>query len=981
MATIRPSIYIGLGGTGIKAISRTKKMFEEAFGKVPKPIAFSAIDFDLTEDPNLPTAMREDYLSIRTSGSPRTLYDVRHKQGEYQWMFPVNAGYIGDRIHDGASQVRTYGRFLTEMVINNIERRIADCYTQVKNLEGKEEGVEIADTGGTIDVHIAMSLAGGTGCGSFINVASLLRDKYQNKVKIIGYGVLHSVFRTMDPSTNKTPRVVANAYSAILDLDYLMEATSEKPIELMLNGKKTELKQPLFDEFFVVDNETENGKRVDNISKLCEVLGTCLYVSGGELGNKVNSGSSNTGWKDGSYNISPKLGWVQGLGACQVVYKGELLGEVYGLKAALELIRKMRLSSPDIHQKALAWTETMRIREDGSEYDMLIDSIYPKEKITTLKGITLDVKDSPSRNREDVTKYLENFSDFPTDKAIATISDNLTTTLRQDIAAMLQQEAGVGDAQIFLSTLKSHCSQYKSEMESERLAIEKHAGELREKLDAKTFKDYEDYLEKLFKTTKGKQERLEAIEREAKAIKKQKVEANRRAVAYKIFSTLLATIEEMENRIASIDDTLNALKNKYALEMTTKQNSSESSLVFEYDLSYNERMNMAFDPEDVVTTAFTSALAKPLYDVELTEELDKSIKEYVGGLNRVSAYKERLIVDVIRDLSDKEYSKLKQEIIEKSSRLLKLNDRGQVCATRQNLLPTSALVQNYLISVYKGKNENGEEAKCRLEEDSNFLSQDGIKPEYITSDFDSMKQKIIFYRSDMAIIPYCIDAFDDLTVESEYGVLVRDSLQSGSTGFNPHFDMQIFEDMRKKDFKLKPEMQNEAMFYWVCGNLFGWKEVTEDMHVMEKDRDGQPLRCVRKEEVTHTKYIRKKAGVYMYWDEAGDPGKNEKWKSMDGLKTRDQAYNYFKTIVFPRIKQELRNKITQDIKIAGEAAYILKAENLKAGGIHDYINQVVCDNSNSSTISSQDKGDWAQYLEEWKFIEKGLVNSLQNIKS
>ena len=47
---IRPSIYIGLGGTGILAISQTKKMYEEEFGvgKIPNQIAFLAIDFDKT---------------------------------------------------------------------------------------------------------------------------------------------------------------------------------------------------------------------------------------------------------------------------------------------------------------------------------------------------------------------------------------------------------------------------------------------------------------------------------------------------------------------------------------------------------------------------------------------------------------------------------------------------------------------------------------------------------------------------------------------------------------------------------------------------------------------------------------------------------------------------------------------------------------------------------------------------------------------
>lgn len=979
MANIRPSIYVGLGGTGIKAISQTKKMFEDAFGKdkIPSQIAFAAIDFDLAEDPNLPTKMSDEFLTVTNTGSPRQLYEVRRKQGEYQWMFPGNARYIGNLISDGASQVRTYGRFLTEMIINNIERRIADCYTQVTNIQADMD-VNVDKTA-SVDIHIAMSLAGGTGCGSFINVASMLRDRYQEKVKVIGYGVLHSVFRTMDPSTNKTPRVVANAYSAIMDLDYLMGATSENPIPLTLNGKKTELKQPLYDEFFVVDNETENGKRVDNISKLCEVVGTCMYVAGSEMGSKIQSGQSNTHWKNGNFNISPKLGWAQGLGACQVVYKGDLLAEVYGLKAAIELIRKMQSTTADIQQKAQDWTEKVGIREDGDEYDMLIDSIYPSDKIVAIKSVALDVKDTVADIKASVAKDIEKLpAEFPDDNVNSARVNGIIEDLKKEVTVMLNLESGVGNADAFLVSLKALCEKYKGEMEEERLAKENEAEALIEKLESKTYKAYQVYLEKWIKSAKGKQEYIDSIEREAKAIKKLKIEAKRRAVAYNTFTSILGAIDVMYARVSALNDMLTSLKNTYNLELTKKQNSSESSLVFEYDLSYRERIGMTLNPDDVVVTAFTAGLS--LYDMELISDVDNAIMAYTSALNQAEAYRNVLIIDVIRDLSDEDYNRMKKEIGEKSSRLLKLNDRGQVSKTRGNQLPTSMLVQNYLISIYNKEDEGGAPVVTRLEADKDFLRD--IKKEYIHSDFASMRQKIIFYRADMAIIPYCIDSFDELTIDSEYGVLLRDTMQSGSTaGFNPHFDMQIFEDMRKKDFKLKPEMQNEAMFYWVCGHLFGWREITEDMHIMEKNRDGEPVRCTGKEEITQPKYIRVKAGKYMYWDEAGDPGKDQKWKLIDNTTVRNHAFNYFKTTIFPEIKTVLNKKIADDITNKGENFYVTKVQNMIDNGIHDYINCIVCSNKNSSTISSQNGGEWNQYLEEWKFIERDLVNSLKNLKS
>lgn len=978
MAKIRPSIYVGLGGTGIKSISQTKKMFEDAFGKnnIPPQIAFAAIDFDLAEDPNLPTSMHEDYLQVNNAGSPRQLYEVRSRQGEYKWMFPCNANYIGTLICDGASQVRTYGRFLTEMIINNIERRIADCYTQVTNIQADID-IDVEKTS-TVDVHIAMSLAGGTGCGSFINVASMLRDRYQNKIKIIGYGVLHGVFRTMDPSTNKTPRVVANAYSAVLDLDYLMTASAENPIQLTLNGKNTELKQSLYDEFFIVDNETENGKRVSNISQLCEVIGMCMYVAGSEMGSKIQSGQSNTHWKNGGFNISPKLGWVQGLGACQIVYKGDLLAEIYGLKAAIELIRKLQSKDADVSQKALAWAEEKSIREDGDDFNMLIDAIYPYEKIESVKNCSLDVKDTIAEVQSSVMKYIDKSpADFPEDSVNKARTTAITDALTEYIADTLKQESGVGNASVFLASLREYCLQYKSEMDEERKEKDKEAGALLEKLNTKTYKAYKDYLEKIIKTKNGKQEHLDQIQREAKAIRKLTLESRRRTVAYNTYTTILETVNAKLLEVENINKILTALQNDYNLALAKKQNKSESALVFEYDLSANERINMKFNPDDIVVSNFT-AHTKPLLNYGVAKDLDNEILTYTGRLKQAVLYREKLIIDVIKDLPEEEYKRLKKEVTDKSSRLLKLNDRGQVSKTRNNQLPTSMMVQNYLISLYGNSDTAEGPVKSRLEADGEFLRD--IKKEYIYSDFDSMKQKIIFYRADMAIIPYCIDSFDDLVVESEYDILLREAIQAGSTSFNPHFDMQIFDEMRNKDFKLKPEMQNEAMFYWVCGHFFGWREITEDMHIMEKDRDGDPIRCIGKEEVTHPKYIRIKAGKYMYWDENGNPGKDQKWQLIDNTAMRNHAYNFFKTTIFPAIKTVLNKKIVDEITNRGENYYVTKVQNIIDNGIHDYINCIVCSNKNSSTISSQNGAEWNQYLDEWNFIEKDLINSLKNIK-
>ena len=974
---IRPSIYIGLGGTGLAAVSYAKKLYEQAYkgvDNIPGQIAFAAIDFDLAapEDPNLATDMHDDFLSFANvaAASPKTLYDVRSQRGDFAWMFPSNTRYLGNRISDGASQVRTYGRFLTEMIQDNIIRRISDCITQVRNIQATLDASEVVNQ--PIDIHIAMSLAGGTGAGSFLNVAQLIREKYQNQVHIIGYGILHSVFRAMDPSGNKTPRVIANAYSSIMDLDYLMGASSENPIKVSLNGRSRELRQPIYDEFYVIDNETENGKKVDHINKLCEVVGLSMYVSGGEMGNKVRSGASNTGWQQGSYNITPKLGWVQGLGACQVVYKGQELAEVYSLKAALHLIANLQNISLDVDKAAIDWALENKIREDLN-FDQLIDSIYDLKKVN-ISPAPLDTEDSISDIKQAVERYVKSRPQFPDNKVIDTRIESLRKSLQDRVKTLVHAENGVANTKGFLSTLITNLSIYRTEMDTERSLCEKNAQDKQVALK-KEYKDYEEYSKKIFKSKKNKAIMLEdGIGKIARDILIDNLEAERRKVAAEIYTNLLTEAGSLHDRIEDLDNKLSALKKQYKDELTSKQNDSAAVHVFEYDLSAQERQTMEFLPDEAFYDGFFNSLGKSIMNVDVNKELHGKIHDYCLSLPQAKAYCDKLIVDVVNELSDKEYADFKKIVSEKSSRLLRLDDRGQLSETR-GMLPTAMMVQNYLISIYK----NDSNQKTRLESDRTLLPD--IKKEFIFSEFDSMKQKIIFYRSDMAIIPYCIGAFDENTIDREYSVLVRDAMTAGTTSFNPHFDKQIFDTMRSMDFKLKPEMQNEVEFYWVCGNFFGWTDVTETQYVMEKDSNRKPIKIESKEDVSHTKYIRCYKGKYQVWNEDGTAMTLDgKWTALGNTTQREKAFNYFKTIVFPELRNTLHDKILNDIRSKGKEVYKIMIQSVIDDGMADYIDKIACTDKNSLTYFSKQNGETERFVKEWEFIQKDFINSIENFK-
>lgn len=972
---MKPTIYLGLGGTGNLAISNAKRLYEEEYGKgnIPSSVAFVTVDFqtDMDKDDGLVTDISENFIKIEMATNPREFYRIRRENdGEYSWMFDGNTANIDNRISKGAKAVRTTGRLYTEMVLELIINRLNSTINSVTDVDTN------SDVAGGVNIHMVMSLAGGTGAGSYITIANAIKQRYGNHVNLYGYGVMHSIFRTMDVSGNKTPNVELNAISSIIDLDYLMTADESNVITLEMGTEKISLKEPIFDGFYVIDNTSESGHTLKNIKDLCNVIGTCLYACGEEAGDKVENVINNIGPKEGKHHVGTKLGWVQGLGACQVVYKGELLAKTYGYKAALELIRKIRQESASIEGQALAWTEIVSIREDGDKYNMLIDGIYSPQRIQTLRLPNIDAADTEAANKDSVNRYLNTLSDFPSEDIISTRKNDLLNKLRFKINSYLNAENGVGNSLKFLSSLYLLCDKYKKEMNEEAFNYTKDKEEKLEKFERSAFKDYNDQKHGRFvwNHREKNQELLEDnVGRPAKEILKSTIELKRREVARDIFNTLLNEIDLLKERISVLDAKLENLSEEYVKELTQLQSTSIDSLVFEYDLSYSDRINMEIDSDDVVVNDFVEKLSTLLIDIDIDVKLNDDILAYTRNLPQAIEYKEKIISSVIDELSDDEYKKLKNEIQKKSARWLRVNSRGQRVNVGDRKAVEDAIAKNWVVSIYK----SNDGYRSRLDKDISFLpnveSKDFL---YVTK--EAAKQRMIFCRIDGSIIPYCIGVIDDSAM-TRYEKQLKKA-NSGEKVFNPHFDKHLFERMRQEDFKLKPEMKNEAMFYWVCGHLFGWDAIKEEERIMNKDEKGNVISEASKELAEHMKYICCLRKKYMYWDINAPMGKDRQWQLLGNTTRRDSAYNTFKTVVLPEHKENFKLLIS-DTYGQKRAFWDAEIQRIISSGFEDYIDRLVCSDKSSATyFANPTNGDFKLLQEEFQYLKNSLISALGNLK-
>lgn len=976
---MKPTIYLGIGGTGIKTLAHVKYQFEKEYGvgNIPQEIAFVGFDFqtNMDEDPSLVTDISEDFITVQVAANPIQTYEVgRNEHNKYQWMHKANEMNVDDKILKGARQVRTTGRLYTEITLGLILHRIKSVINRVLCVCPY------------VDIHMVMSLAGGTGAGSFITIATAIKNEYDNKVNLCGFGVTHGVFEAMNPGGNMMPNVMYNCISSIIDLDYMFTATPEKPIYFEVGGETIAITESVFDDFFIIDNKSDNNYEIRKIDELCEMLGLALYSFG--LSGHFTHISHHFSFKMRLHDVKNKIGWVRGLGAYEVVYKGKELAQIYAHKAATVLIHKMRQPDAYIQYKVLCWIEAVGLREDnindeGGAHDQLTDTICSPIIIHSLKLPSIDQANSDEANKQECQRYLSNLTQFPSDSYIATLLDGFKTKLDEKVRAILEENAGVGNAIKFIELFKTYCEKFKTEIDSEVKTLTRQKSNRAEGFE----KAYNTYISEKYglftiRRVERNQDLLEnLVSYPALEILKLSYEIKRREVASSIYNALLAQAYSLCNRLEQLDGNLKLMTKSLESTLVQKQTGS-SALVFEYDLSTKERQTMKVDDADVMVENFVATLGgQSLLDVD-SDALCEKMLAYTENLPQANVYKNILLSQVIESLSDEDYKKMKGEIERKFARWLRVNDRGEyVNISNGEKSVADAVVKNWIVSYYPVVNEEGQKVAFRLEGDKDF-AKNVLKKDYLPTYSDTTKQRMIFTCIDGCVIPYCIDSLDEMVMEKFYGLI--NQCKAGQAVFNPHCDKQLFERMKEEDFKLKPEMQDEAMFYWVCAQIFG-AQIMEKERIMQKDANGNVIKEERKEKKCHTKLITYFGGKYMYWDENSIPGKNMKWQVLGNTSRRDVAFKFFKTEVLPECKVDFKRFILADYqkRVAYWENFITSLKDVIYGGngnLEDYIDHIVCSSKSSATYFAQNDSELDLLKEEFTYLSQKLINQLARLK-
>lgn len=817
----------------MKALLHTKKMFIDTYGEVPPMIGFLGIDTDGGEYSNRLLSVRGEEIVLDKNEqlqllAPGAVDFYRNHRMDFSWIPEANVNAISMLRGLGAGGVRSNGRFAFTVNKNKVVTAINAKMAAITDASIAHNNQYELLANALPEIHMVFSICGGTGCGTFLNMAYLIQG-INPAYKITGYTVLPGVFKALPACAH----VVPNAYGALVDLDYLMhQGIGNAPVELKYIGESLKAAEKPFANVMFIDNENDNFDHYDNVGELAEMISLALVTAAGQLsvagasiGDNFNQLS-----EEGTLNILNKKAWAGGMGACEIVYRGNTLADIYKYKAAVNIIDRMFNTCDDANIIANSWIDSanVRIRENNGQ-DQVTDFICDKEPKYPL--IISNHKEPLSEVNSNIETNKIKSEDIA--KKTTELVERVRTELRNLIIANINKECGVALAKNILEELKIQIGLCLGEMKKEKDDWNAKKPSLKTDLET-TVADLKEYAGKLIATRNGKEQRAADVAEAVRQYNICLIDIQRHDAAITIYNSILVMLGESENRLDAIEKILKAVKQDIQTDIAKLQNglTSECS-IFQINLAEEDAKNISVKSEDILISEFIDSIEGNFkvygFSDYSAKEIQNFILNFTKKLRGATTYTNRGVEEVLEDIYKSNPARL-EDIIQLATRkslpLFRFDHRGH-----QTAMPLIDVI-------YVGVNDN---KTTILKKDDLFercLPQSHYLNATSSVDFASigMRDKIIIYHQIGVVPAYAISDIYD------YRRMYENS-------FRPciahHFDADIYARMEDEKYGIDPRRtyadENEILDMWVKGFIYGLlKNDKGTYYIKSKSLGGLP---------------------------------------------------------------------------------------------------------------------------------------------
>lgn len=823
MATkIKRCLYVGLGGTGMNALLHTKKMFVETYGEVPPMIGFLGVD---TDGDAYKKELPSKYGPVSLAPNEQTPIQVEDAQAAYitsrqhfGWVHPDSV-FALTSMTKGAGQIRSNGRFALTCNFENLSNKVKDAVRRITDASIRTNPKYDADFVGDVEVHMVFSMSGGTGAGTFINMAYIIRHAL-GKCKVTGYAVLPDVFESM--SQYGMERVKPNTYGSIMDLDYFMHLNGTEGLQFDYVTGTQEVKNRPFSAFFFIDNKNKGGDSYSNIDQLAEMISLALVTSSGELSGSVDSVTDNVekSIMNGDGMVGNKRAWVSGMGACEILFRGQDMCEINALKNAQRIIQRMVSSCIDANMIVNNWIDSpeVNIRENGGpENDNVIDFLLPKNPKFPFEDIDDDLAAEAA-----VNAFIEAVrpKDAEVHNKVIELKDRVLQELHNLVVKSINQECGVGLANDVLDGLQSQVELFLGEMNDEKDKLNDAQPRIENaiKVACADLKDYcGHFLKKKSVIESLRQSVCEAGMTLAINIR----ELKRRDGAITFFSTLMQAINEEKLKIKDIENKLKAVNAAFTNRISALQNNINriNSASFQIDLAKQAINTIGINDEEIQIVDFIGNLpyAEKFYEIDTkpTLEIEKELLSYTLALPTAKKWANTTIDNVMKKMDEEnpeELNRILSMALGKAAPLLNINTRGEVGYRVAHFTYVGVPMNSTILSDnHRLENLAGGEkinfTRLGMNDRVIIYNQIGVVPAYFIGALESYRQKYI-----------------------------------SSTIFS-HFDFNLFNKMMKENFSLEPVKEDgtKDIELWVRGFVFGLIKNENGKYYVKNKKTGKAL--------------------------------------------------------------------------------------------------------------------------------------------
>ena len=305
---VRPTLFIGLGGTGKEILLRMRRRFYEKWRVTGLPITgyiwidtdsrdvlaqgekLDAIDAELKFESHEKVALLEGSVGQDLGNILRE--KARHKY-IHEWLHP-EVEQFGVEVGNGAGAVRSIGRLAFFDKFRAIEERIRITLGQITDSPQINETSTRYLPGVEIDlqaqVYLVFSVAGGTGGGTFLDISFLLRDEeFRKKVTAVNGVMLMPNVYYRGINDEAAIRSYGNAYSALKELEFFTRRIKAPKaegddrglsidFETNWRGKREVMPGPPFSVLYLCEMQSEGGFGAGNRTELFHMIAESLFL-------------------------------------------------------------------------------------------------------------------------------------------------------------------------------------------------------------------------------------------------------------------------------------------------------------------------------------------------------------------------------------------------------------------------------------------------------------------------------------------------------------------------------------------------------------------------------------------------------------------------------------------------------------------------------------------------------------------------------